>query len=82
MPLDLERDDESQPANSEDEDNDIFPPPKLRPIYETIGRSLDEILELEVELINECTDLEPPFWVQIYAERFRSIMNDDSTIPK
>ena len=59
-----------------------LPPPRLRPIYEKIGRSLDEILRLEVELINENTDVDPIIWIQLYAERFRSIITDDSTLTK
>ena len=59
-----------------------MPPPRLRPIYEKVGRSLDEILRLEVELIDECTDVEPPIWVQLFAKKFREILNDDPSIPK
>ena len=44
-----------------------MPPPRLQPIYEKVGRSLDEILRLEVELIDECTDLDAMTWVSIYA---------------
>lgn len=56
-----------------------FPPPRLRPIYEKIGRSLDEILRLEVEIINECTDVEPAVWVTLYASKYRAIMEEDSS---
>ena len=56
-----------------------LPPPRLRPIYEKIGRSLDEILRLEVEIINECTDVEPAVWVQLYASKYRAIMDVDSS---
>ena len=56
-----------------------MPPPRLRPIYEKIGRSLDEILRLEVEIINECTDVEPAVWVQLYASKYRAIMDEDSS---
>ena len=59
-----------------------MPPPRLRPIYEKIGRSLDEILQLEVELIEENTELEPKLWIQLYAERFREILTDDPTLTK
>ena len=81
-PLDLERDDESRPANSEDDENYLLPNPKLQPIYEKIGRSLDEILRLEVELIEEHTELDAMTWVSIYASRFREILNDDPSIQK
>jgi len=56
-----------------------MPPPKLKPIYEKIGRSLDEILRLEVEIIEECTDVEPAVWVQLYASKYRAIMDVDSS---
>ena len=56
-----------------------MPPPRLRPIYEKIGRSLDEILRLEVEIINENTDLEPAVWISIYASKYRAIMEEDSS---
>lgn len=82
MPLDLE-------TSEDDEDswcNDVWdigmPPPRLQPIYEKIGRSLEEILQLEVELIEEHTELEPVVWIWIYASRFREILNDDPSIPK
>ncbi len=57
-----------------------LPPPRLRPIYEKIGRSLDEILRLEVELINSNTEYSPEEWVAKYAERFREILSNDSTL--
>ena len=57
-----------------------LPPPRLRPIYEKIGRSLDEILRLEVELINSNTEYLPEEWVAKYAERFREILSNDSTL--
>lgn len=56
-----------------------MPPPKLQPIYEKIGRSLDEILQLEVEIINENTDLDPAVWVKLYASKYRAIMDVDSS---
>jgi len=53
--------------------------PRLRPIYEKIGRSLDEILQIEIDLINSNTEVEPAVWIQIYAEKYRSIMDEDSS---
>jgi len=59
-----------------------LPPPRLRPIYEKIGRSLDEILRLEVELINSNTEYSPEEWVAKYAERFREILTNDPWLTK
>lgn len=77
-PLDLEYDDAY-----EDGCNSVWdiwmPPPRLRPIYEKIGRSLDEILQIEIDLINSNTEVEPAVWIQIYAEKYRAIMDEDSS---
>jgi len=59
-----------------------MPPPRLRPIYEKIGRSLDEILQLEIDLIQEHTEVDAVTWISCYAERFREIMTDDPTLTK
>lgn len=56
-----------------------MPPPKLQPIYQKIGRSLDEILRLEVQIIEECTDVDPITWVKLYASKYRAIMEEDSS---
>ena len=48
-------------------------------IAEQTKRSLDEILDLEVELIKENTEFEPEVWIQIYAERYRDMMERDSS---
>ena len=48
-------------------------------VVHNVGRSLDEILRLEVEIINENTDLEPAVWIQIYASKYRAIMDEDSS---
>lgn len=56
--------------------------PRLRPIYEKIGRSLDEILQLEIELIQEHTELLPEDWIRIHASDFRQILTDDPTLTK
>lgn len=36
--------------------------------------------ELQVQLIIECTDLEPVTWIHLYAERFREIVSIDPTL--
>jgi hypothetical protein len=59
-----------------------LPPPRLRPIYEKIGRSLDEILELEVEIINENTEFTPEEWVSRFAQKFREILTNDPCLTK
>ena len=56
-----------------------MPPPKLQPIYQKIGRSLDEILQIEIDLINSNTEVEPAVWIQIYASKYRAIMDEDSS---
>ena len=58
------------------------PRQRLEPIITRIGRSLEEILELEVEIINECTDLDPTTWINCYAKRFREILTDNPTLTK
>lgn len=55
------------------------PRQRLEPIITNVSRSLDEILELEVRLINSCTDLSPELWIEIYAEKFRKIMDENSS---
>ena len=73
-----------------DDDNDIdawcddfwnlgTPRQRLEPIITRIGRSLEEILELEVEIIQSCTDLSPELWIEIYWKKFRDIMDIDSS---
>ena len=54
-----------------------MPPPRLRPIYEKIGRSLDEILQLEVEIIEENTEFTAEEWVSRFAQKFREILTND-----
>jgi len=51
-------------------------------VVHNVSRSLDEILRLEVEIIQDCTDVEPEIWIQLYAEKFRKILTDDSTLTK
>lgn len=48
-------------------------------VVHNVSRSLDEILRLEVELINSCTDLDPITWINCYAEKYRAIMDEDSS---
>ena len=59
-----------------------MPPPRLRPIYEKIGRSLDEILQLEVEIIEENTEFTPEEWVSRFAQKFREILTNDPCLTK
>lgn len=37
-------------------------------------------IELEIKLINSCTDLTPEDWIRIYWEKFRSIVDNDPTL--
>ena len=82
MPIDLDTFD----LNSDD-DNDIdmwcdnfwdLWLPTQRVVH-NVGRSLDEILELEVQLIQDHTELSPELWIDIYAKRFRELMDKDSS---
>jgi len=80
-PLDLDRFE----LDSDDEDEDWWCDnfwdlwlPSQR-IVHNVGRSLDEILELEVQIIQECTDVDPITWVSLYAEKFRAIMDENSS---
>ncbi len=79
MPIDMDMYDSAYEDGCNDCGDIGMPPPKLQPIYEKIGRSLDEILRLEVEIINDCTDVEPAVWVQLYASKYRAIMEQDSS---
>lgn len=83
MSLDLDSFDDDDLDEWCDSVGDIWlPPPRLRPIYEKIGRSLDEILQLEIDLINEHTELLPEDWIRIHASDFRQILTDDPTLTK
>jgi len=77
MPIDMDMYDSAYENGCNDCGDIGMPPPRLRPIYEKIGRSLEEILQLEVEIIEENTELEPKLWIQLYAERFREILTND-----
>ena len=79
MPIDMDMYDSAYEDGCNDCGDIGMPPPRLRPIYEKIGRSLEEILRLEVEIINENTDLEPAVWISIYASKYRAIMEEDSS---
>ena len=39
--------------------------PRLEPLFESVQRSLDEILQLEVELIEENTEVDPELWIYL-----------------
>ena len=78
MCLDLERDDESIPPDySEEWINDIWD--LSAAIVSNVGRSMEEILDLEYQIINTCTDLDPVSWVNIYWKKFRDLMDKDSS---
>ena len=72
-------DDGDLDGGCDDVGNCGMPPPRLRPLCEKIGRSLDEIMELEVQIIQECTDVDAITWVSLYASKYRSIMDVDSS---
>lgn len=81
MCLDWERDEESIPPDEWEEwINDIWD--LSAAIVERVSRSMDEILELEYQLIDENTDFLPIVWISIYWKRFRDIMNEDSSLTK
>lgn len=82
MPIDMDMYDSAYEDGCNDCGDIWMPPPKLQPIYQKIGRSLDEILRLEVQIIDECTDVDPITWVKLYWEKFRSILTDDPTLTK
>jgi len=78
MPLDLEYD--SAYENGCNDVNDIgLGRPKRHYITENVSRSLDEILQLEVELIEENTEVDAELWIHLFAARFRAIMDVDSS---
>jgi len=37
-------------------------------------------LDIEIKLINSCTDLTPEDWIRIYAKKFRDIVDADPTL--
>lgn len=81
MSLDLEQDDPIDYDSDEEPWCDNFWDLWLqaqRVVY-NVGRSLDEILQLEVEIIQDCTDVEPAVWVTLYASKYRAIMDVDSS---
>ena len=93
MSLDLDSfDDDDLDEWCNDVGNCGMPPPKKRfevipasmngatdHIVESVQRSLDEILEIEVKLIQDNTEFTPEKWIDIFAARFRSIMDEDSS---
>ena len=85
MPLDLDR---FELDSDDDNDIDMWCDnfwdlwlPTQRVVH-NVGRSLDEILELEVALIQEHTEVDAVTWISCYAERFREILTDDPTLTK
>ena len=82
MPLDLDRFELDSDDNNDIDmwcDNfwDLWLPTQR--IVHNVGRSLDEILQLEYEIINENTEIHPELWIHLFAEKFRSIMDVDSS---
>ena len=53
--------------------------PRLEPLFESVQRSLDEILQLEYEIISENTEVSPELWINLFAARFRELMDIDSS---
>ena len=82
MPIDMDMYDSAYEDGCNDCGDIGMQPPRLRPIYEKIGRSLDEILQLEVELIEENAEFTPEEWISRFAQRFREILTDDPTLTK
>lgn len=37
-------------------------------------------LDIEIKMINDCTDLRPEDWIRIYWKRFRDIVEADPTL--
>ncbi len=57
-----------------------MPPPKRSSyIVESVQRSLDEILEIEIKIIAENTEVDPLTWIHLYAKKYRDLMNIDSS---
>jgi len=54
----------------------------LSGIAQQTKRSLDEILQLEYEIIDECTDIDPATWISIYATKYRAIVTRDPSLTK
>jgi len=93
MALDLDMfDDDDLDGWCDDPGNCGLPPPKKQfevipasmngasdHIVESVQRSLDEIMEIEIQLIQDNTDFTPEKWIDIFAARFRAIMDIDSS---
>ena len=54
----------------------------LSAIAKETQRSLDEILQMEYEIIDECTDLDAAAWISIYAAKYREIVTRDPSLTK
>ena len=92
MPIDMDMYDSAYEDGCNDCGDIGMPPPKNRfevipasmngasdHIVESVQRSLDEIMEIEVQLIKDSTEFTPEKWIDIFAARFRSIMDIDSS---
>ena len=82
MPIDMDMYDSAYENGCNSVGDIGMPPPKLKPIYEKIGRSLDEILQLEVEIIEENTEFTAEEWVSRFAQKFREILTNDPCLTK
>lgn len=77
MALDLDMFDDDDLDWGINDCGDIWMPPPKK-----IVRDSWEIIDLEYQIINECTDLQPDVWIKMYAERFRAIMDLDESLTK
>ena len=79
MSLDLEQGDDD---DEDDWYNDVWNIglPPSREYLQPRSRTLTQIAKLQVKLILHNTELDPETWVRIYAEKFRAIMDEDSSI--
>jgi hypothetical protein len=92
MPIDMDMYDSAYEDGCNDCGDIGMPPPKKQfevipasmngasdHIVESVQRSLDEIMEIEIQLIQDNTDFTPEKWIDIFAARFRAIMDIDSS---
>lgn len=51
-------------------------------IVEKTKRNVTQIINLANDLIDECTDVSPPIWIYLYLDKFKKIMEEDSSLTK